>query len=152
MRPVKLALAAALASDNTVTALVPPAQIFPVERATLPTLPAVEVIGLSSERVGDGPMVVHELISRGHGESRDRGRGRRAARRAVRAVRQRIGAAERSDAPITQEGGEACLCVLGATRWSISASAASSVIRGRGDLTARPGQRIGGPVRPRAGP
>ena len=57
MRPVKVAIAAALAADDAVSALVPAAQIYATERATLPTLPAVEVIAVSSERVGDGPMV-----------------------------------------------------------------------------------------------
>ena len=130
MRPVKLALAAALAADDNVTTLVPPAQIFPVERATLPTLPAVEVIGLSSERVGDGPMVQHELsvevtVSHTTEDGADA-----LLDDAVRAVRQRIGAAEHDTRPIALASGEGALCVLGATRWSISASGASSVIRG----------------------
>ena len=62
MRATKTAIAAALRSDNNVTKLVPREQIYAVERATLPTLPAVEVIGLSSERVDTGPMLRHELI------------------------------------------------------------------------------------------
>ena len=61
MRASKQAIAAALAADAAVAALVPAAQVFSVERATIPSLPAVEVIGLSSERVGDGPMLRHEL-------------------------------------------------------------------------------------------
>ena len=61
MRSTKLALAAALADDPAVLALVSAAQVFSVERATVPTLPAVEVIGVTSERVDTGPMVRHEL-------------------------------------------------------------------------------------------
>ena len=130
MRPVKVAIALALKSDPAVSVLVPPAQVFSVERSTVPQLPSIEVIGLSSERVDTGPMIVHALsvectVSHATEDGADE-----LLDGIVLAVRQRIGAAERSDAPITQEGGEACLCVLGATRWSISASAASSVIRG----------------------
>ena len=61
IRAVKQAIAAALREDAEVAALVPDAQIFAVERATVPALPAVEVIALSSERVDTGPLVKHEL-------------------------------------------------------------------------------------------
>ena len=61
MRAAKLALAAALRTDTAVAALVPAGQVFAVERATVPTLPSIEVIGVSSERVDTGPLVRHEL-------------------------------------------------------------------------------------------
>ena len=61
MRPVKVALSRALRTDAAVSALVPPAQVFSVERSTVPVLPSIEVIGLSSERVDTGPMLRHEL-------------------------------------------------------------------------------------------
>ena len=61
MRATKTAIAEALRTDAAVSELVPPAQIYAVERATLPTLPAVEVIALSSERVDTGPMVRHAM-------------------------------------------------------------------------------------------
>ena len=61
MRPTKLAIADALGTDPAVAELVPDAQVFAVERATVPALPSIEVIGITSERVGDGPMVKHEL-------------------------------------------------------------------------------------------
>ena len=48
----------------------------------------------------------------------------------VRAVRRRLGAAEHSTRPIALASGEGCLVVLAGTRWSLSASDASSVIRG----------------------
>ena len=73
MRPTKLAIADALRTDPAVGELVPAAQIFSVERATadrgvpaaqifsveratVPTLPSIEVFGVTSERVGDGPL------------------------------------------------------------------------------------------------
>ena len=107
MRPVKTAIAEALRTDEAVSALVPRAQIYAVERATLPTLPAVEVIALSSERVDDGPLCRHELsceITAAH--STEDG-----CRRAVRCCRAGRPAADRmlrsgqlrSDCP--QEGG-----------------------------------------------
>ena len=130
MRATKVAISEALRSDNNVTKLVPPAQIYGVELATLPTLPAIEVIGLSSERVGDGPMVQHELsvectVSHPSEDGCDE-----LLDAIVRAVRQRIDAAERQVPPIALASGEGALCVLAGTRWSISAANASSVIRG----------------------
>ena len=130
IRAVKQAIAAALREDAEVAALVPDAQIFAVERATVPTLPAVEVIGLSSERVNDGPLVRHELsvevtVSHATEDGADE-----LLDAVVRAVRQRIDAAERQLPPIALAGGEGALCTLGGTRWSVSASSTSSVIRG----------------------
>ena len=57
----KRAVRDAFAHDDAIANLVPPAQIFSVERSTVPTLPAVEVIAISSERIGDGPMVRHSM-------------------------------------------------------------------------------------------
>ena len=48
----------------------------------------------------------------------------------VRAVRGRLRDAEHSTRPIALASGEGCLCVLGGTRWSISAANTSGVIRG----------------------
>ena len=118
MRPVKVAIAAALRTDAAVSA------------ATVPVLPSIELIGVTSERVNDGPMIRHAMnvevtvshaTENGADELLDS---------IVRAVRGRLRDAEHSTRPIAQEGGEAALCVLGATRWSVSASDASSVIRG----------------------
>ena len=130
MRATKTAIAAALLSDNNVTTLVPPAQIYAVERATLPTLPAVEVIAVSSERVGDGPMVKHALsveITAAHSTEDGADELLDAV---VRAVRQRLSAAEHQIAPIALASGKGCLVVLNGTRWSISAANASGVVRG----------------------
>ena len=125
-----MALSRALRNTAAVTRLVPDGQIFATERAVLPTLPAVEIIGVSSERVDGGPMVRHAMsievtvrhpAEDGADELLDD---------VVRAVRQRLGAAERSEAPIALAGGEAVLVTLGGTRWSVSAAEASAVIRG----------------------
>ena len=130
MRATKTAIAEALRTDAAVSALVPAAQVFAVERATIPTLPSVELIGVTSERVGDGPMVRHELsceITAAHSTEDGCDELLDAI---VRAVRQRLDAAERQSPAIALASGEGCLCVLAGTRWSISAANASSVIRG----------------------
>ena len=110
MRSTKLALAAALADDPAVLALVPAAQVFSVERATVPTLPAVELIAISSERVDTGPMVRHELsvectVTHATEDGADL-----ALDAIVRAVRARLSAAETTvEAPIalpTREGAD----------------------------------------------
>ena len=61
MRATKTAIAEALRTDAAVSELVPATSVYATERATLPTLPAIEVIAVSTERVEDGPMVRHEL-------------------------------------------------------------------------------------------
>ena len=99
MRSTKLAIADALRTDPAVAELVPDAQVFAVERATIPTLPSVEVIGISSERVGDGPMVRHELavevtVSHATEDGADA-----ALDSIVRAVRARLSGAESQHAP-----------------------------------------------------
>ena len=57
MRATKQAIAEAIRTDAAVAELVPLGQVFAVERAVLPTLPSVECIAVSSERVDTGPMV-----------------------------------------------------------------------------------------------
>ena len=78
MRATKRALAEALRTDAAV--LVPPAQIYAVERATVPVLPSIEVIGISTERVDSGPMARHEMSCEITVGQCDRGQGRLAAR------------------------------------------------------------------------
>ena len=122
MRAVKVAIAAALRTDAAVSELVPAAQVYAVERATLPTLPAIEMVAVSSEVVDSGPLVRHELsveITAAHSTEDGADELLDAI---VRAVRQRLGD---ENAPI-----EGCVVVLGATRWSISAANASSIVRG----------------------
>ena len=130
MRPVKTAIAEALRTDAAVSELVPDAQIFAVERATVPTLPSIELIGVTSERVGDGPMVRHELsceITAAH--STEDGADELLSD-IVQAVRQRLDAAERQEPEIALASGEGCLVVLAGTRWSISAANTSGIVRG----------------------
>ena len=101
MRDAKLAIATALRSDTAVTERVPAWQIFAVERATLPTLPSIEVIGVSSERVDTGPLVRHSMavevtVSHPTEDGADE-----LLDGIVTAVRRRLLDAERSDAPIS---------------------------------------------------
>ena len=130
MRATKVAIAAALAADDAVSELVPAAQVYAVERATLPTLPSIEVIAVSTERVDDGPLVRHELsveITAAH--STEDGCDELLSD-IVQAVRQRLDAAERQEPEIALASGEGCLVVLAGTRWSISAANTSGIVRG----------------------
>ena len=130
MRPVKVALSRALRTDAAVCELVPPAQVFSVERSTVPVLPSIEVIGLSSERVDTGPLIRHELSVECTVRHPSEDGADSLLSDIVRAVRQRVIDAEHTTRPIVLLSGEGCLVVLAGTRWSISASDASSVIRG----------------------
>ena len=130
MRGAKLALAEALRTDTAVAALVPAGQVFAVERATLPTLPSIEVIGVRSERVDTGPLVTHELsievtvthpTEDGADELLDG---------IVTAVRRRLLDAERSELPIALDSREVVLVELKGSRWSVSASGTAGIIRG----------------------
>ena len=130
MRSVKLAIAAAFRDDGAVAALVPGSQIFATERASVPKLPSVEAIGVSSERVGGGPIVRHELSIEVTISSATEDGADEALDRIVKAVRLRLGDAETSERPIALPSGESVVVVVGATRWSLSASATAGVIRG----------------------
>ena len=130
MRATKTAIAEALRSATAVSALVPRTSVYAVEQSTVPTLPSIEVIGVSSERVDEGPMIRHELSIECTVSHQTENGADELLDAVVRAVRQRLDAAERSVAPITQEGGEGCLVVLAGTRWSISAANTAGVVRG----------------------
>ena len=128
MRDAKIAIIKALAADPAVNALAP--ACYTVERAAVPQLPSIEAIAVSSERVGNGPMVRHLMdlectVSHATEDGADE-----LLDAVVRAVRQRLGAAEHETAPIALASGENTLVELRGTRWSVSASDASSVIRG----------------------
>ena len=130
MRAVKQALADALRADPAVAALVPATSVYATERAVIPSLPAVELIGLTSERIDTGPMVRHELaiectVSHATADGADS-----LLDAIVAVVRGRLAASEDSTRPIPLASGEAALCVLGGTRWSISAADKATVIRG----------------------
>ena len=130
MRATKLAIAAALAADAAVSNLIPAAQVFAVERAVIPALPSIEIIGISSERIGDGPLVKHELsiectVSHPTEDAADL-----ALDAIVAAVRVRLSAAAYGGRPISLADGGNVLVELEATRWSVSAADKSSVVRG----------------------
>ena len=130
MRAIKVAIAAALAADTAVSELVPDAQIFAVERATIPTLPSIEVIGVSSELVDTGPLVRHQLSVEVTVRSAAEDTADAALDALVRAVRQRLSAAAREIPRIALADGGSVLIELGGTRWSVSASDATSIVRG----------------------
>ena len=130
MRATKLAIAAAFAADRAVSDLVPSAQIFAVERSTVPTLPSIELIAVTSERADTGPLIRHTMsieitVSAATEDAADL-----ALDAIVKAVRLRLADAEHSERPISHAGGGNVLVELEATRWTISAADASSVVRG----------------------
>ena len=129
MRPVKLAIAAALAADAAVAELVPATSVYAVERATVPTLPSIEVIGVSSELVDTGPLVRHQLsievtVRRAAEDAADE-----ASSAIVRAVRRRLADAE-NDERVISEDRRTVVVGLQGTRWSMTAASTSGVIRG----------------------
>ena len=113
MRAVKQALAAALRADTAVSALVPVGQVFACERATVPSLPAVELVGVSSERVGDGPMVRHELSVECTVSSPAEDTADELLDGIVAAVRARLATSETTFDPINLASGERALVALG---------------------------------------
>ena len=130
MRAAKLAVRDALVSDEAIRLLVPPGQIYAVERSVLPALPAVEVVGVSSEAQESGPMVKHALsievtVSHATEDGADE-----ALDSIVAAVRRRLLDAAIGADPITLPDGSLAVCELLGTRWSVSAGDRSSVIRG----------------------
>ena len=110
--------------------LVPDEQVFAVEKASIPVLPSIEVIDISSERVDTGPLVRHELSIECTVSAASEDGADELLDGIVRAVRQRIGAAEHQIAPIALAGGEGLLVVVGGVRWTVSANDQASVIRG----------------------
>ena len=127
MRPVRLAIAAAL--QDELTKLQIAASVHAVERATLPDLPAVEVIGLTSERVNN-VMVRHELSVEVTVSAADEDTADARLSDLVAAVRRRVSEAENGVSPISLDGGESAVPTLQGTRWSVSASGSGGVIRG----------------------
>ena len=126
MRAAKRAIAAALAAalDG-----VPASQIYAVERVTLPTLPSIEVIGLTSDLQETGPLIKHLLsievtVSNATEDGADE-----QLDGLVKAVRGRLLAASMQDEVIHMPGGAIALVTLGDTRWSTSAAGAAGVIR-----------------------
>lgn len=128
MRPIKLALADALRTDPAVAELVPDGQIYAVERATIPTLPSIEIIAIRSE--ASDYLVTHELsVECTVSHPTEDGADERLDG-IVRAVRARLLTAQDTTDPIALPDSERLSIEVGDTRWSISASDASSVVRG----------------------
>ena len=130
MRVVKQAIAKALATDDAVAALVPSASVYATERATIPQLPSIEIVAVDSTLQETGPLTRHlvsiEITVRAPSED-DADEQLNAI---VRAIRQRLADAALQGRPIVRDDGEVVPVGLLATRWSTSASDASSVIRG----------------------
>ena len=129
MRATKLAIQTALSDDRAVLALVPAASIFAAERATVPQLPSIECIGVSSESIDSGmvkdTVAIEVTVSSASEDGADE-----ALDAVVQAVRLRLGDAEQGVKPIRLVTGQNVLCELGGTKWSMSASGSSGVIRG----------------------
>ena len=130
MRKSKVAIASALAADAAVSEHVPASQVFAVERSTIPQLPAIEVIGLSSERADSGPLLVHELSVEVTVSSASEDAADELLNSIVGAVRARLSDAEQGGQPIALPTRETVVVELKGTRWSVSGSAASGVVRG----------------------
>ena len=131
MRAVKTAIAQALATDEAVAELVPAPQVFATERAVLPLLPSVEIVGIDSTPQEEGPLVRHLISIEVTVRAQSEDDADESLNGIVRAVRQRLSDATQQVRPIiTREDGEVVPVGLLATRWSVSASDASSVIRG----------------------
>ena len=113
MRATKVAIADALRDDPAVSALVPSAQVFACERAVVPSLPAVELVGVSSERVGDGPMVRHEIYPSSVTVSSPTEDGcDELLDSIIRATRARLATSETTFDPINLASGERALVAL----------------------------------------
>ena len=128
VRAAKRAIALALA--EAVKDLVPAEQVYAVEKATLPTLPAVEVVAVTSERQETGPLLRHQLSVEITVSDPTEDGADESLNAIVAAVRARLSAAENEGDPIVLPDGSLALVELGGTRWSISAGGPSSVIRG----------------------
>ena len=142
MRATRQAIAEAIRTDPAVAELVPGSQVFAVERATLPSLPAVECIAVSTERVDTGPMVLHQIAIEITVASPSEDDADALLDQLVAAVRRRVSDAEQGENPIRLVTGQTAVCALGGTRWSTSASGSSGVIRGRVRRRERGGQRV----------
>ena len=130
MRTVKLAVAQALADDPAVSALVPAEQVFATERATIPSLPAIEIVGVTSERT-DRPLIRHVLSCEITVSDPTEDGADSALDAIVQAVRGRLSSAEAESDPVVLEDGSTALVELQGVRWSTSATdgKASSIVR-----------------------
>ena len=121
MRAAKLAIARSLADDPAVALLVPEAQVFAVERATLPVLPSIEIVAVTSART-DRPLIRHEMSVEVTAAHPAEDEADELLDRIVTAVRQRLSDAESESAPIILEDGSVALVELQGVRWSTTAT------------------------------
>ena len=129
MRASKAAVAKALATDDAVAALVPVEQIFTTERATLPVLPAIEIVAVSSVRM-DRPLLRHVLSCEVTVSHQTEDGADELLDGIVAAVRARLSDAESETAPITLEDGSVAMVSMQGVRWSTSATdGKASVVR-----------------------
>ena len=124
MRTVKVAIAKALA------AAVETVPVYAVERATLPTLPAVEVIGLTTKLQESGPLYRHLLAIEITASAATEDAADERLDDLAGSVCGRLMAAARRDDPILMPGDSIALVTVGDTRWSRSGRGASGVVRG----------------------
>ena len=128
MRATKQALAAALRADPDLAELVTPEAIHAVERATLPTTPAVEIIGVRSEAteyLAKHELAVEITVSHATEDGADA-----QLDAIVAALRRRLLTAQSSVAPIERTDGSLLNVELGGTRWSVSGTGKGGVVRG----------------------
>ena len=130
MRAVKQALAQALAADDAVALLVPATSIFAVERSTIPSLPAIEIVAVASERA-DRPLIRHVLSCEITVSDPTEDGADSALDAIVQAVRGRLSSAEAESDPVVLEDGSTALVELQGIRWSTSSTdgKASSIVR-----------------------
>ena len=130
MRAIKLAVAKALATDDAVALLVPAMSIYATERAVLPTLPAVEIVAVSSERT-ERPLIRHVLSVEITAAHQTEDGADELLDAIVLAVRQRLSVAEAESDPIVLPDGSVALVELQGVRWSTSATDnKASIVRG----------------------
>ena len=123
MRASKQALAAALRDDPDLTELVPPGSIHAVERATIPTLPSIEIIGVQSaaaDYLVRHEMAIEVTVSHATEDAADA-----ALDAIVAALRTRLLRAQSTDQPIAGLSVE-----LGGVSWPVSAKGTSGTVRG----------------------
>ena len=130
MRAAKAAIAKALAADPAVSALVSAERVYAVERATLPVLPSIEIVAITSER-SNRPLIRHVLSCEVTVSHQSEDGADELLNAIVTGIRARLSDAESESAPITLEDGSAALVELQGVRWGTTATdGKTSVVRG----------------------
>ena len=100
-----------------------------VERGTLPRLPAVEVVAISSER-SDRPLIRHVLSVEITVANPDEAGADELLDTLVTRIRGRLSDADAGGDPIILPDGSSLVVELLGVRWSTSASDGTSIVRG----------------------